>query len=136
MGAHQGGPPGIVERAAHRDADGRQWITFGRDQVEVVALPYAGDAGLHPAPEKYALVRGLPPAARVERRGVKDDALGIAGQNHSIPFAQGLIVEFQPVRAPLSLTHPGSLLPGLTASGTCTSRRRPSIAGSGRSAPG
>ena len=67
-----------------------------------------------PPQQQDSLVGGLAATARVERRGVKDDALGIAGQHHRVPFAQGLVVEFQPVRAPLSLTHPGSLLPGRT----------------------
>src|SRR5262245_57851250 len=102
MGAHQGAPPVVVQRAAHRGARWRQWVALGRDQTEVIALTGADDAGLYPAPQQDTVVGGLAPAARVVRRPVENDSLRVAGQYHRIPFAQGLVVKFQPVRAPLS----------------------------------
>src|SRR5262244_1583179 len=118
VGAHQVGTPGVVQRAAHRGARWRQRVAFGRDQVEVIALAGADDVGLHPAPQQDPVVGGLALAARIVRRPVENDSLGIAGQHDRIPFAQRLVVQFQPVRPPLNLTHPGSLLPGRGGAGT------------------
>ncbi len=50
VGAHQGGAPAVVDRAAYRRAGRRQRVTLRRDQVEVVALAGADDVGLHAAP--------------------------------------------------------------------------------------
>ena len=52
---------------------GRNRVALGRDQVELVALAGADDAGAHAAPEQHALVRRLPTAAGIERRPVQHD---------------------------------------------------------------
>src|SRR5262249_27946492 len=62
-------------------------------------------------------------------RPVEDDSLGVAGQYHRVPLAQGLVVQFEPVRTPLSLTHPRKP----TAGGG--ERARPTAGGDGRGPP-
>ena len=91
--------------------DRRQRVAFGRDQVEVVAFPDVGDAGLDPAPQQNAVVGRLAAAARIEGRLVQHDAVGPGRQHDRVPVAQGLVVEFEPVRPPGVLAHDGSLLP-------------------------
>src|SRR5262249_57435262 len=39
VGAHQGGPPGVAERAAHRGTYGRQRLALGADPGADAALP-------------------------------------------------------------------------------------------------
>ena len=73
--AHQRGPALVLDRAADRGARRRHRIAVGRDQVQVIALAGAGDAGLHAAPQQHALVRRLAAAAGVEGRPVQDDAV-------------------------------------------------------------
>jgi hypothetical protein len=70
---------------------------LGWDQVEIVALPDAHDAGLDPAPEQNAVVGRLAAAARVEGRLVQDDAVGPGREHGRVPVPQGLVVEFKPV---------------------------------------
>ena len=110
---HQRGPPVVVQRAPDRGAGRRQRIGLGRDQVELVRLAGAVDVGLHAAPEQYAVVRRLTATARVEGRAVQHDALGPGRQHGRVPLAQGLVVEFEPVRMPAIVRvvrHPSSLL--------------------------
>src|SRR5579859_2950698 len=92
VGAHQRGAPVVLERAADRGAWWRQRVTLGRDQVQVVALARAGDAGLHPAPQQHAVIGRLAAAAGVERRPVQDDALGVGREHGGVPLAQRLVV--------------------------------------------
>ena len=66
VGPHQRGPPLVLHRAADRGARYRNGIALGRDQVEVVPLPGAGDAGLHTAPEQHAVIGRLAAAAGIE----------------------------------------------------------------------
>ena len=47
----------------------------------------------------------LAAAAGVERRPVQDDALGVGREHRGVPFPQGLVVQFESVRAPLRLVH-------------------------------
>jgi hypothetical protein len=109
VGAHQRGAPGVLDGAADGGARGRQRVTLGRDQVQVVALARAHDGGLHAAPQQHAVIGRLAAAARVERGPVQDDALRVGREHGAVPLPQRLVVQFQPVRAPLRLTHAGSL---------------------------
>ena len=105
MGAHQRGPALVFDGAADRGAGRRQRVAFGRDQVEVIALARADDPGLHAAPQQHAVIGRLAAAARIERRPVQDDALGVGREHRGVPFPQRLVVQLEPVRAPLRLAH-------------------------------
>ena len=110
MGAHQSGPPAIFHGAAYGCARRRKRIAFPGDQVEIVALPRAGDARLHAAPEQHPVVRRLTATARVEGRSVEHDPVRCRLQDDGIPFPQGLIIQLKPVRPPLRLAHGQSLV--------------------------
>ena len=86
---------GAVEdarRTAHGGAGRRDRVGLVGDQVEVIGLAGAHDAGLHPAPQQHAVVRRLAAAARIEGRTVKHDPVRAGGQHYGVPLAQGLII--------------------------------------------
>ena len=75
VGAHEQRAAVVLDRArAPAVPTGGTGSPGGRDQVEVVALAGADDAGLHALPEQHAVVRRLAAAARVEGRPVQHDA--------------------------------------------------------------
>ena len=51
------------------------------------------------------MVRRLAAAARVERGPVDYDPVGIGREDLGIPLAEGLVVQFKAVRAPLRVVH-------------------------------
>ena len=95
--AHERATPLVLQRAAHRGADRRQWVPLGRDQPQVVTFARAHDPGLHPAPEQDAVVRGLTATAGVERRPVQHDPLlRVDREDDGIPRAQRLVRQLEP----------------------------------------
>jgi hypothetical protein len=119
MGAHQQRAALVFDRTGDGRADRRQRVALGRDQVRVVALARAHDAGLHALPEQHAVVRRLTPAARVERRLVEHDArLGIGREHRALPLAQGRIGKIETVGTTVMRdTHRVTLAPPRTLTG-------------------
>ena len=76
VGAHQRGAALVLDGAADRGAGRRQRVVLGGDQVQVVALAGADDAGLHAAPQQHSVVGRLATAARVEGGAVQHDPVG------------------------------------------------------------
>ena len=128
--AHQRGPALVLERAADGGARRRERVALGGDQVQVVALARADDAGLYAAPEQHAVVRRLAAAAGVEGGPVEDDPVLAARRARSRPTRAG---SGRPARADAcarpsqssGITHVRELNGRAGLAGCRTGRRRP-----------
>jgi predicted TIM-barrel fold metal-dependent hydrolase len=68
-------------------------------------LMFGSDWPVSSLSQQHAVIGRLAAAAGIERRPVQDDALGVGREHRGVPFAERLVVQFEPVRAPLRDVH-------------------------------